>query len=213
MNPDHRAKIDRRRLLTSLAAGAGLTHLPSLISCAACAAPGIYRFSSPDHAVIVTSAGLIATDQAPPHVDELARRLDHALAQPKVVDHIARTQSRFFALSSVTLDDPPDLILDFQTTLDRQSKFVSRNFGPLALDDLPVYSVTSIDEDNGDVLAPVLDVLNYITNKSGFWPGAKFTRARDIFFMTDAMRTPGKLDLITLWPCSQIYGSMPIQSA
>lgn len=94
------------------------------------------RFSSPGDAVIITSEELIGTDPGLPHVGELALRLDHALRKRKVLDHIARTQSRLFVLASVTLNGPHDLILDFQTTLERQSEFVSGKFGPLAINDL-----------------------------------------------------------------------------
>ena len=38
----------------------------------------------------------------------------------------------------------------------------SRSFGPLALDDLPAYIATSIDDDDRDVFAAVLDAPNYI---------------------------------------------------
>jgi hypothetical protein len=126
--------IDRRRLLTSLAGGGA-----ALISGSVNASPERrFHFASSGDAVIMTNAELIATDPGLPRVAELARRLDNALRNRKVLDHIAGTQSRFFALGSVTLDSAPDsLILDLQTTLDRQSKFVSRSFGPLALDDLP----------------------------------------------------------------------------
>jgi hypothetical protein len=34
-----------------------------------------------------------------------------------------------------------DIILDFQSTLKRQSEFVSRSFGPLAINDLPIIGV------------------------------------------------------------------------
>jgi hypothetical protein len=80
------------------------------------------------------------------------------------------------------------------------------NFGPLALDALPIYIATSIDEENRDVLDPVLDMLNYIANKSGFWPSAKVTRAWDILCVANGpryqaeMRKSDALDLIALWP-------------
>ncbi len=108
-------------------------------------------------------------------------------------------QSRLFALGSVTLNGPRDLILDFQTTLERQSEFVSRNFGPLAINDLPVYVATSIDGSR-NVLGPVLDTLAYITCSSGFWRDAEIIDWRDVFCMTGATRRPDTIDLITLWP-------------
>jgi hypothetical protein len=193
MKPDLGAEIDRRSFLASLAGASALTSVPSLISGTATAAPEI-----------VTNAGL---NPGLPHVGELARRLDYALRERKVFDHIARTQSRHFALGSVTLNAQPSeqLILDFQTLLDRQSEFVSRSFGPLALDDLPVYIATSLHDDRV-VRDAVLDVLVYITCKSGFWRDAKIVRAFDVFCVAKAPRYHAdsrgarKLDLIALWP-------------
>lgn len=193
------AKSDRRRVLTTFAAAAGVANMPPLISRAASASPGIFRFASSDDAAIVTNAGLIEIDPGLPSVGELARRLNHALRERKVVGRIARTKSRFFALGSVTLNAPPSqqLILDFQTTLDRQSEFVSRSFGPLAIDDLPVYVATSLHEDRV-VFGAVLDTLAYVTLKSGFWRDAKIIHALDAFCIADAPRKPGALDLIAL---------------
>jgi hypothetical protein len=196
-------KLDRRRLLTSLAAGAALTNVASLISDAACAAPSTFRFASPDDTAIFTKKGLLEIDRGLTCIAELEPRLDHALRNPKVLNHIAITQSRFFALGSVTLNAPPSeqLILDFQTTLDRQCGYVSRNFGPLATDDLPIYIATAIDEGDRVVRTAVLDVIVYITCKSGFRPGAKITRAKDVFCIANApRRLPNALDLIALWP-------------
>jgi len=48
---------------------------------------------------------------------------------------------------------------DFQTTLDQHGKLVSREFAPMATDDLPAYAATSIDND-ADVIVPVCDVLS-----------------------------------------------------
>ena len=197
--------MDRRRLLTTLAgAGAALTSSPSLIYGATNAAPeGIVRFVPLGDAAIVTSAGLMAVDPGLPCVGELARRLDHALRKRKVLAHIARTQTRLFALGSVTLNVPrSQLISDFQTTLDRQGEFVSSNFGPLAIEDLPMFFATSIDDTRTDhtVLEAVFDTLSYITVKNGFWPGAEVTRTRDVFCMAGAMRRPSAIDLIALWP-------------
>lgn len=62
-------------------------------------------------------------------------------ARTEGFDHFARTQSRHFALGSVTLNGRRDIILDFQSTLKRQSEFVSRSFGPLAINDLPIIGV------------------------------------------------------------------------
>jgi hypothetical protein len=77
----------------------------------------------------------------------------------------------------------------------------------LAIDDLPIYIATSIDERmitrcSGNVL----DVLAYITSKSGFWRDAKIICASEVFCVAKApryqadMRGPGTLDLIALWP-------------
>ena len=190
--------IGRRQLLTTLA-GAGVALIPGMASSAP---EPLFRFPSSSDAAIITSARLIEIDPGRPSLGELTRRLNHALRQRKVLDHIARTQSQLFALTSVTLNGPRDLILDLQTTLDWQSEFVSQNFGRLAINDLPVYIATSIGDDR-DVLAPVLDTINYITWKSGFWPGAKITRAWDVFSMEGATRSPETIDLVTLWPFSQ----------
>ena len=198
MNPAVGAKIDRRRLFTMLAGGSAV-----LLSDAATAAPErLFRFPAPGGAVIVTDKGLIEIDPGLPRVEELAQRLDHALCTRRVLDHIARTQSRLFALGSVTLNGAPSqrLIWDFQTTLDDQSEFVPRNFGPLAIDDLPVHIATSLHDDREE-FAAVLDTINYITIKSGFWREAKITRASEVFSMTGtARRSTGALELITLWP-------------
>jgi hypothetical protein len=94
------ARINRRRLLTTLAAVSA-----ALISGAANAASGrVFRFVSPGDTVIVTNAELVAIDPGLPRLGELARRLDSALHNRKTLDHIFRTQSRSFALSSVTLE-------------------------------------------------------------------------------------------------------------
>ena len=198
--------IDRRHLLASLAA---LTTVPSLTFGSADAAPErVIRFASSGDTAIVTNAELIEIDPGLPPVADLARRLGHAPRQQKVLDHIARSQARHLALGSVTLNAPPseELICDFQRTLDRQGEFVSHDFGPLAVDDLPMFIATAVDNTPLDytVLAAVLDTLNYITNKSGFWPGATVTRAWDVFCMAGAMRRPGAIDLIALWPFKNV---------
>jgi hypothetical protein len=198
MNPDLRAKIDRRRLFTMLAGGSAV-----LLSDAATAAPErVFRFAAPGNAVIITNTGLIEIDPGLPRVEELVRRVDHVLRTRRVLDHIARTQSRLFALGSVTLNGPPSerLIWDFQTTLDDQSEFVPRNFGPLAIDDLPLHIATSLYDDREGFDA-VLNTICYITKKSGFWRDAKITRVSGVFSMTDTARSAiGALNLITLWP-------------
>jgi hypothetical protein len=90
--------------------------------------------------------------------------------------------------------------LAFQTTLARQSEVVSRSFGSLAVDDLPFYIATSIEDDR-EVLVPVLDVLAYITCASGFWRDAEIVSSFDIFCTADAGTCrSGALDLIALWP-------------
>jgi hypothetical protein len=191
-------KIDRRRLLTTLAGGGA-----AFISGAANAAPErMFRFVSPGDAVIVTNAELVATDPGFPRVEELARRLDYALRNRKTLGHVTRAQSRFFALSSVTLNGPFDSAAcrAFQTTLARQSEVVSHSFGSLAVDDLPFYIATSIEDDRG-VLEPVLDVLAYITDTSGFWRDAEIVSSFDIFCTVNASTcSSGALDLIALWP-------------
>ncbi len=170
-----------------------------MISGAANAAPDIFRFASPRDTAIVTNSGLIELDPGLPRVGELAHRLDRALQQRKVLIHIANTQSRSFALGSVTLNGSRDIILDFQTTLQRQSEFVSFSFGPLAINDLPVFVATSIDASR-NVLGPVLDTLAYITCSSGFWRDAEVIDSRDVFCMAGATRKRDTIDLITLWP-------------
>ena len=91
--------------------------------------------------------------------------------------------------------------------LDRQSKFVSDGFGPLAIDDLPIYIATSIDKRMiTNRSGNVLDVISYITSKSGFWRDAEITRASEVFWVAKAPRyqadmpVSGRLELITLWP-------------
>ena len=118
----------------------------------------------------MTNAGL---NSGLPEVRELARRLDLALHERKLLDHITRTRSNSFALGSITLScPPPKLFGDFQTMLDRQSKLVSDYFGPLAINDLPMFFATAIDNTSRDytVLQGMLDTITYITIKSGFWP-------------------------------------------
>lgn len=213
MNSDLAVKINRRRVLTSLAAGAALKSVPSLISAASAAPDSVFRFASPGDAVIVTSTGLVETDPGLRHlpletrVAELARRLDQAKLQQKVIDRIAGKKSRCFALGSVTLSGAGNkLILDFQTTLDRQAEFVADTFGALATDDLPIFIATSIDEEDHEVFGSVLDVIAYITCDSGFWRDAKIIRASEVFCVAKAPRyqadvpVSGTLDLIALWP-------------
>ena len=83
---------------------------------------------------------------------------------------------------------------------------MSNGFGPLATDDLPIFIATSIDEDDHEVFGSVLDVLAYITCKSGFWRDANIIRASQVFCVAKApryqtdLRAPGTLDLIALWP-------------
>jgi hypothetical protein len=64
----------------------------------------------------------------------------------------------------------------------------------------------SIDEDDRDVFAAVLDTLVYITCQSGFWRDAEIVNASEVFCVAKAprhqadIRGPGTLDLIALWP-------------
>jgi hypothetical protein len=88
----------------------------------------------------------------------------------------------------------------FQTTLERQSEFVSRSFGRLALEDLPVYIATSLHDDCV-VRDAVLDILAAITCKRGFRQVAKVVRASELFCAASTTRrAPSALDLIALWP-------------
>jgi len=214
MNSDLGVKINRRRLLRSLAAGAALTSVPSLISAASAAPGSVFRIASLGDAVMVTSKGLVETDPGLRHapfearVAELARRLDQAKLHQKVIDRIAGKKSRCFALGSVTLSGAGNkLILDFQTTLDRQSEFVADTFGPLATDDLPIFIATSIDEEDHEMFGSVLDVIAYITCDSGFWRDDKID-ASQVFCAAPsseaAIPGTGALDLITLWPLNQL---------
>jgi hypothetical protein len=217
MNSDLAVKINRRRLLTSLAAGAALTSFPSLISGAGAAPGSVFHFASPGDAVIVTSGGLVETDlglfsaSIESRVGEMARRLYQALLKREVQSQIARARSRLFALGSVTLSGAGNkLILDFQTTLDRQAEFVADTFGAWATDDLPIFIATSIDEEDHEMLGAVLDVIAHITCASGFWRDAKIIRSSEVFCVAQTPRYqpgmhPGTLDLIALWPLESAH--------
>ena len=92
------------------------------------------------------------------------------------------------------------LIWKLQDTLDRQAAFVSRNCGPLVVDEtLPMFFATEI-ENNNELLCAVTATLVYITLKHGFWPNAKIFRPQDIYSRVGASHRSGALDLITLWP-------------
>jgi hypothetical protein len=80
MNPDLGPKIDRRRLLTTLA-GAGAVLIPGTANSLS---ERVFRFASPGDAAIVTNAGLIAVDPGLPRLGELVRRLDHGLRKRNV---------------------------------------------------------------------------------------------------------------------------------
>ena len=95
--------------------------------------------------------------------------------------------------------EPVRLIWKLQDALDRQAAFVVRNYGPLALDHLPIFIATTIDEDRR-VRRAIGDTCNYITWKNGFRPIGKVRRTADIFFWDGASRRSGVLDLTTLWP-------------
>ena len=232
MNADLGAKIDRRRLLTTLASGAALASASSLISHAAVAAPErIFRFAVPREPIVITSAGLIAMDpglcrqpSTETLVDELARRLRHSLLREEELARLLgrpllremgelvlpqKRNAKLFALGSVTLDapQPDELILELQTVLDRQSAFVSENFGPLLLHDLPLFTMiwpAYTDECYADsFLCKVIDTVACITRKSGYAHHNKGTP--NVFEMAGAprykdRRGPGALDLIALWP-------------
>ena len=232
MNPDLAAKIGRRHLLTTLAAGAALTGASSLISGVALAAPEpIFRFAVPREPAIITSADLIAIDpglcrqsSTETLVEELARRLRHSLLREEEMARLLgrpllrergelvlpqKRNAKLFALGSVTLDapQPDELILELRTVLDRQSASVSENFGPLALDDLPLFTMiwpAYTDECYSDsFFNKVIDTVACITRKSGY---ARHNKgAPNVFQMAGApryqdRRGPGTLDLIALWP-------------
>jgi hypothetical protein len=162
-------------------------------------------------AVIVTSAGLIETDPGLcPHastedlVGELVRRLGYALLERKILDQImgpsGRTSSpRFFALGSGTLNASFDPLWHFQTMLDHQSAFLSGSFAPLAVEHLPLFVVTS-EEDDPHLWRGARDVLARAALISGY------SLERDMFATVQApryqaqTRRTGWLDLIALWP-------------
>jgi hypothetical protein len=197
---DRFSRLSRRRLLTILARG-GAARASGAVS----AAPErTFRFASPGNSVIVTNPTLLATDPGLPHIEELERRLDLALRNRKILDHIARTKSRAFALSSVTLNGATHseylYLRDFQTMLVQQSELASRDFGPMAIDDLPAYAATSIDNDV-EVIVPVWDVITPYTRSFGFWPHRKSYSAWEVFCIIDDPHSRfGALDLIVLWP-------------
>ena len=218
MNSDLGIKINRRSLLTSIAAGAALTSFPSLIAPANAAPDGVFRFASLGDAVIVTSTGLVETDPGLRHASfetrlaELARRLDQAKLQQKVIDRIAGRKSRCFALGSVTLSGTGnEMIHDTQDILVQQSGFVIGAFGALAIDDLPIFIATSIDEEDHEMFGSVLDVIAYITCQCEFWRDGK-TDASQVFCVAPssegAIPGTGALDLITLWPLNKFQPVM-----
>lgn len=162
-------------------------------------------------AVIVTSAGLIETDpglcsraSTEALVGELVRRLGYALLERKILDRIigaggTTPKPRFFALGSGTLNAPFEPLWHFQTMLDRQSAFLSGSFAPLAVEDLPLFIVTS-EEDDPHLWSGARDVLARAAAMSGY------ELSPDMFATADApryqadARRPGWLDLIALWP-------------
>jgi hypothetical protein len=162
-------------------------------------------------AVIVTSAGLVETDAGlcpsqPTEklVGELVRRLGHALLDRKLLYPIiglgdTTPKTRFFALSSATLNAPSEPLLHFEMILDRQRAFLSGSFAPLAVEDLPIFIVTSEKYDpyicggaaelfvraaaiSGYALAPALHAMVLAPR-----------------YETET-RPPGYLDMIALWP-------------
>ena len=115
-----------------------------------------------------------------------------SLATPGSAPHFARGRIRLRG-------EPALLIWKLQDTLDRQAAFVSRNCGPLGLDDLPIFIATTIDEDRS-VRRAISDTCSYVTRKNGFWAGAMLTRTADIFVWQDASLRSGALVLLTAWP-------------
>jgi hypothetical protein len=101
--------------------------------------------------------------------------------------------------SAGTLSGPLDNIawLNFQSALKLQSQIAGVIFGDdddyLAVDYLPFYIASAIEDNKREVLEPVLDMLFYITRSAGFWRDANPVSA-------SAMCRPGALDLIALWP-------------
>jgi hypothetical protein len=203
MKPNLMRKINRRRLLTTLTGGGA-----ALIARAANAAPepSAFRFTSTGDAVIVTGEKLVAADPGRPTIAELQRRLDHALRDHKVRDYIAGAPSRYFALSSVTLKGPFDSIacLTFQSALKLQSQIAGVIFGDaddcLATNYTPFYIATAIEDNQREVFGPVMDILAHTTCSAGFWCDAKIVSPLWIFSAAEAVRRPGALDLIALWP-------------
>jgi hypothetical protein len=163
-------------------------------------------------AMIVTSTGLIETDpglcpraSTEDLVGELVRRLGYALLEPKIREWIVGTagpekrKPRFFALGSATLNAPFEPAFHFQVMLDRQSEFVSGSFAPLAVDDLPLFVVTS-EEGDPHLWSSTRDVLARAALMSGYELSPDmFATAQAPRYLTDTRR-PGWLDLIALWP-------------
>jgi hypothetical protein len=162
--------------------------------------------------MIVTSTGLIETDpglcpraSTEDLVGELVRRLGYALLEPKIREWIVGTagpekrKPRFFALGSATLNAPFEPAFHFQVMLDRQSEFVSGSFAPLAVDDLPLFVVTS-EEGDPHLWSSTRDVLARAALMSGYELSPDmFATAQAPRYLTDTRR-PGWLDLIALWP-------------
>jgi hypothetical protein len=162
-------------------------------------------------AVIVTSAGLVETDAGlcpsePTEklVGELVRRLGHALLEWKILDRIigageTTPKPRFFALSSATLNAPSEPLLHLQMMLDRQSAFLSGSFAPLAVEDSPLFILTSEEYDShlcsgaGDVLARAAAMAGYALGPD------MFATVQAPRYETETRR-PGYLDITALWP-------------
>jgi hypothetical protein len=164
--------------------------------------------------VIVTSSGLFEIDaglspsaSTEELVGELVRRLSYALMEPKILYRIvgpssAKSKPRYFALGSATVNSPKPLSC-LQSILDRQSVFVSGSFAPLALDGPPFFIATASDGEL-EYGTGLLDVLAGAALISGYEFGSDradlFATVKAPCYRADTRSSPGRLDLIVLWP-------------
>lgn len=181
---------------------------------------GFLRDTSVCDTVIITSSGLLELDaglsasaSTEDLVGELVRRLSYAMMQPEMLARIVgpsgtKSERRYFALGSATLNVAFDPLLHLQMMLERQSAFVSASFAPLATDQLPLFIATSCEEQD-EMRTGMLDILAHVAANSDYCRNAScagILNASNLLGEVDApcyqadVRRPGRLDLVTLWP-------------
>lgn len=167
----------------------------------------VWNAASQCDVVIVTSSGLIETDQglyahtSPEKLGDLIRRFGSALLDREVYDRMLDTgrngngrKPRLFALGSATVTSPHHYSHDLDRTLNRQSRLVSDSFGDVIPDEMPLIVATAAENRRSEFLAG-------IDSSSGMRGKTIFKVPAPSYDMTATIvPSVGVLNLMTLWP-------------